>query len=205
MHTSNAGIALIKRYEGFRPRPYGPPADVWTIGYGETRGVNGSTGPWTEAYAAKQLVKRVRANYEPYVRAALRMPLNQNQFDAIVSAVYNLGPGVLARGRSLGNALRSRRDAGYNHRVAAALRLYSMPGTQFHEGLLARRNEEATLFAKPVTKHETANQRKARIWGTELAKIRLAVRKANKWTPKQKARAKDLERAIARTHATAKK
>lgn len=201
MHISNNGLALIKQYEGFRAHPYGPPADVWTIGYGETKGIGPHSGPWTEAYAAKRLVARVRANYEPYVRA-LGVRLNQHQFDAIVSAVYNLGPGVLARGRSLGDALRSRRDSGYNHRVAAALRLYSMPGTQFHEGLLARRNKEAALFAKPV---ETAKQHKVRAWESELAKLRLAVRKTNKWTPAQKNRAKSLEQAINRTHRTAKK
>lgn len=192
IHTSAKGIALIKEYEGFRPRPYGPPADVWTIGYGETRGITGHTKPWSEAYASRRLVARVRANYEPYVRA-LGIPFNGNQFDALVSAVYNLGPGVLSRGRSLGDALRSRRDSGYNRRVAAALRLYSMPGTKFHEGLLRRRNEEAKLFSTPVL---SAHARKVKKWKAELARIRVAVRKANKWTPKQKARAKALERAI---------
>lgn len=191
MHTSSSGIALIKRYEGFKSRPYQIGDGVTTIGYGETRGITMRTKPWSEEYASKKLVQRVRRDFEPYVRRF--SGLNQHQFDAIVSAVYNLGPGVLDRGRSLGAALRSRRDSGYNRRVAAALRLYSMPGTKFHEGLLRRRNEEARLFAKPVL---SAHARKVKKWKAELARIRIAVRKAKKWTPKQKARAKALERAI---------
>lgn len=199
-HVSKNGLALIKRYEGFRSHPYQLGDGVTTIGYGETRGITMRTPAWSEAHASEQLVKRVRANYEPYVRA-LGIPFNQNQFDALVSAVYNLGPGILARGKSLGNALRTRRDSGYNARVGAALRLYSMPGSVFHTGLLRRRNEEAALFAQRA---ESDKQRKVKAWESELAKIRLAVRKIGRWTPKRQERADELKRAIARTHRTAK-
>lgn len=39
MKTSNKGIDLIKKYEGFRAKAYRCPADVWTIGYGHTLNV----------------------------------------------------------------------------------------------------------------------------------------------------------------------
>lgn len=198
-HISGSGLALIKRYEGFSSRPYQLGDGVTTIGYGETHGITMRTPPWTEAYASKRLRKRVRRDYEPYVHR-LGLPLNQNQFDALVSAIYNLGPGILERGRSLGDALRTKRDAGYNERVGNALRLYSMPGTQFHEGLLRRRNEEARLFACL-----DREQRKVKRWETELAKIRLAVRRIGHWTPKRKERAAELRRAIERTHRTARR
>ena len=198
MKVSANGIALIKKYEGFRSRPYQLGDGVTTIGYGETRGITMSSGPWTEAYASKRLVRRVNRDYAPWV-TRLGLKFNQHQFDAIVSAVYNLGPGVLERGRSLGAALRSKRDAGYNRRVAAALRLYSMPGSKFHEGLLRRRNDEAALFSRPVL---SAEERKRRRLTEELARLRAVVRTRFKgdWSkaPRRQRRADSIKAWLAR-------
>lgn len=189
MHISNDGLALIKHWEGFSAKPYWLGDGRWTIGYGDTLGVTKSTGPWSEAYAARKLKRRVRANFEPYVNR-LHVHLNQHQHDAIVSLIYNLGPGVLDRGRSLGDALRSRKDAGWNARVRAAMMLYVSPGTQFEAGLTRRRREEAKLFAKPYV--SPRNRKIARLQ-SELDRIRAEVRLKFKgdWgrTPKRKARA----------------
>lgn len=191
-HISQHGLTLIEGYEGFRSCPYGPPADVWTIGYGETRGVNAKTPCVSREQAEKKLRRRIRRDYEPYIHR-LGLRLNQNQFDALVSCIYNLGPGILDRGRSLGDALREKPLKISD--VQAAIRLYDMPGTIFHEGLQKRREAEAQLFAKhaPLTKRQKRLRRLRR----ELARVNLALRE----TRKHKA---EIEAAIRRTKETAK-
>lgn len=202
-HISHHGLLLIESYEGFSSKPYQLGDGVTTIGFGETQGVTMRTGPWSRAYAEQRLKHRVRHDYEPYVHR-LGIPLTQNQFDALVSAVYNLGPGVLDRGRSLGDALRSGNKGSHAWvvRVQHALLLYSMPGTQFHQGLLRRRKEEAKLFGRaPVNRRK----RRLRRLRAELARIHAHVKLIGHWTPKRRARSVEIERTINRlTHNAAK-
>lgn len=155
----NKGLSLVKEFEGFYSRPYWDrpmpdPRAVRTIGYGTTRwkgrGIL-STDRITEPQASELL--RVQINSSQYAGAVTKVAnsigitLNQNEYDAIVSAVYNLGPGILDRGRTLGDALRSNN---WRSGVARALPVYSEPGSNVHEGLLRRRNKEVKLFKTPV-------------------------------------------------------
>lgn len=148
-HASQGIVNKIEGFEGFRSHPYQLGDGVTTIGYGETQGITMSTPPWSQAYAEQRLKARLRKDFEPYIHR-LHIPLNQHQFDALLSAIYNLGPGILDPGRSLGNALRSpnRQSRAWIKRVQAAILLYDMPGTPFHEGLKKRREWEAALFGK---------------------------------------------------------
>src|SRR4051812_33830431 len=93
--VSRNGVALIKRFEGFRSRPYRDAVGVWTIGYGETKGIGPGTNPWSETFASQRLQDRVNRDFAPYINA-LKLPLNQNQFDALASFIYNVGPGGIA-------------------------------------------------------------------------------------------------------------
>lgn len=189
MHLSKDGLALIKHYEGFSAKPYWLGDGRWTIGYGETLGVTRATKPWSEAKAARRLEVRVRRNFEPYVNRG-HWHLNQHQHDAIVSCIYNLGPGILDRGRSLGNALRSRKDAGWVARVQAAIKEYNMPGSKFEAGLTRRRAEEAKLFGQPVvSKLEAKSSRLHAELDRLRAEVRLKFQGDWKRTPKRKARA----------------
>jgi len=90
VRTGNSGIQLIKKHEGFVPRAYLCPAGVWTIGYGHTSGVmNGQviTPEIGEMYLRSDLADAENAvNRE-------RLNLTQNQFDALVSFVFNCGAG----------------------------------------------------------------------------------------------------------------
>lgn len=192
MHISSAGLALIKRFEGFRSHPYRDAVGVWTVGYGETRGV-GPNGPvLTEPQASAKLKARVRRDFEPYIHA-LGVPLNQHQFDALCSFIYNLGPGYLARGHSMGDALRAR-----NYRAAAdAFMLYDRAGGRVLEGLRRRRSEERALFLKPAKKL-SRNQRLIAAWRKKLAQLRLKVRKRGHWLKSEQALAKELEADIRR-------
>ena len=90
MKTSPKGIALIKEFEGLRLKAYKCPGGVWTIGYGHTADVKPGM-VITEAQAEEYLKADLIA-FERYLNG-LGLALNQNQFDALVSFIYNVGTG----------------------------------------------------------------------------------------------------------------
>lgn len=94
MQTSDAGIALIKRFESFCATVYRCPAGKPTIGYGHVilPGEQFSTITETEAIA---LLRRDLAIAEAAVRRLISVPLTQNQFDALLSFTFNAGEGAL--------------------------------------------------------------------------------------------------------------
>lgn len=149
MHTSPAGIALIKEYEGFYPDRYDDGTGTRTIGYGTT---DADIKPLplhvTKAQATNLLKRGLAATYEPAVNA-LQLGLNQYQFDALVSFAYNLGPHAFTTApgfQSLQHAVRVR-DLPM---IARALLLYDNPGTSVHAGLAKRRKAEHDLFLRPA-------------------------------------------------------
>ena len=90
MTTSRLGLRLIKDFEGLRLGAYLCPAGVWTIGFGHTKGVcQGQV--ITEAQACDYLVEDV-APIERLLNV-LGINFRQEQFDALVSWIFNLGEG----------------------------------------------------------------------------------------------------------------
>ena len=90
MKTSHKGIDLIKEFEGLRLKAYKCPGGVWTIGYGHTAGVKPGM-VISEAQAEEYLMADLIA-FEKHLNG-LGLALNQNQFDALVSFIYNVGTG----------------------------------------------------------------------------------------------------------------
>ena len=90
MKTSPKGIALIKEFEGLRLMAYPCPGGVWTIGYGHTAGVK--PGMVITKAQAEEYLKADLIAFERYLNG-LGLALNQNQFDALVSFIYNVGTG----------------------------------------------------------------------------------------------------------------
>lgn len=89
MRTSQRGLSLIKSFEGLRLQTYQDSVGVWTIGYGATRGVK--TGmSITKEQAERMLLNDVQ-RFEPEVLRLVKVPLNQNQWDTLMSFTYNLG------------------------------------------------------------------------------------------------------------------
>ena len=89
-HDPEAAVEFIAQWEGFEPRAYLCPAGVWTIGYGHTRGVHKGDSI-TEADARKLLLQEINqtvGRIAPFVN----VPVTQNQFVALVSLAYNVGP-----------------------------------------------------------------------------------------------------------------
>ena len=90
MKTSPKGIALIKEFEGLRLKAYKCPGGVWTIGYGHTADVK--PGMVISEAQAEEYLKADLIAFEKYLND-LRLAINQNQFDALVSFIYNVGTG----------------------------------------------------------------------------------------------------------------
>jgi lysozyme len=93
---SKEGVELIKRFEGFSGKPYKCPAGIITIGYGATFYPNGTKVAMTDKVITEQegtdLLKSMLIKFEQYVDSYCVDTLTQNQFDALVSFCYNVGP-----------------------------------------------------------------------------------------------------------------
>lgn len=94
MTTSPIGVALVKEFEGCSLKAYLCPAKKPTIGYGNTFYANGSKvkmGDTITQEQADELLKNILVSFEDIVHYRIKVPLNQNQFDALVSHTFNTG------------------------------------------------------------------------------------------------------------------
>lgn len=135
MRTGQAGINLIKQFEGCRLTAYKCPAGVWTIGYGHTAGVVPGQ-VITQAQADALLVEDL-AKYEKKVeKYSDKYHFNQNEFDALVSFAYNLGNiDQLTAGGTRSRAV-----------IAEKMLQYNKAGGKVLAGLIRRRKAERELF-----------------------------------------------------------
>ena len=145
MNPSSNCLALIKQSEGLRLAPYLCPAGVPTIGYGSTRHADGhpvklSDPPITEDEADVLLLMTLQP-YADAVNRYVQVPINQNQFDALVDFTYNLGPQAL-RTSTLLKLLNAGNYAG----AAAQFDVWVMAGKRRLTGLVERRAAERALF-----------------------------------------------------------
>ena len=139
MNTSQNGIDLIKHFEGCELKAYKCPAGVWTIGYGHIKGVQ-EGDVITEQQANEMLVEELH-EYENYVNTLVNVPLNQNQYDALVSWVYNLGSSNLQA-----STLLKVLNAGDYDNVPEQIMRWNKAGGKVLEGLTRRRQAETDLF-----------------------------------------------------------
>lgn len=86
---SEAALACIRVHEGLRLEAYRCPAGIWTIGYGHTRGVK--SGDKITVEQAERYLLLDASEAELSVNRLAAVPLMQNQLDALVSFVFNLG------------------------------------------------------------------------------------------------------------------
>lgn len=145
MKTSQKCIQLIKKFEGFSAKPYLCPAGVPTIGYGSTRDTDGKPitmqhPPITEAQAVSLLMATL-VTYEDAVNRYVKVPLNQNQFDALVDFAYNAGAKNL-----LTSTLLKKLNAGDYAGASKEFGKWVYGGTKKLNGLVKRREAERQLF-----------------------------------------------------------
>ena len=139
MKTSPKGIALIKEFEGLRLKAYLCPGGVWTIGYGHTAGVK--PGMAISEAQAEEYLKADLISFERY-RNGLGLALNQNQFDALISLIYNIGIGNFQKSTLLRKA---RINANDNSIMDEFLRWVYSKGRVL-PGLQRRRLREMKLY-----------------------------------------------------------
>jgi|TARA_A100000172_G_scaffold80509_2_gene70270 lysozyme len=139
VRTSGQGVALIKKFEGCELKAYQCSANVWTIGYGHTRGVK--EGDEISADKAEYILLEDLIEFEKYVDQLVTVSLNQDQFDALVAWTFNLGPTNLKESTML---LRLN-EAQYDD-VPAQMARWNRSGGEVLEGLNRRRKAEGLLF-----------------------------------------------------------
>lgn len=139
MKTSQAGIDLIKEFEGVRLAAYRCPAGVPTIGYGHTKGVE--MGDTVTVIEAEELLREDLEVFENGVNKLVEVPLEQHQFDALVSFAFNLGLGNLKN-----STLLRLLNQGLYTDAANQLTRWNKAGGQVLAGLVRRRSAERRMF-----------------------------------------------------------
>lgn len=144
MKISDTGIALIKNFEGFSKKAYICPAGKITIGFGHT-GKELKLGDVVTLERANQILKHDLEWAEGVVNRLVKVGLTQNQFDALVSLVFNIGEGNFAS-----SSLLKILNAGDHDAVPAQIMRWNKITVKKKKvvapGLVRRRQAEADLW-----------------------------------------------------------
>lgn len=143
--TSKAGKDLIKEFEGFRSTAYICPAGVVTVGYGTTRihGKSIQLGTTITTDEADMFLEEDLKTFEDAVNQNVRVEITQNQFDAIVAFVYNVGAGNFKK-----STLLKKVNAEDFNQAAAEFLKWNKAGGKVLKGLTRRRTAERELFLR---------------------------------------------------------
>jgi lysozyme len=145
MKTGPKGLALIKEFEGCELKAYRDAVGIWTVGFGHTAAAGApapKAGMTIMAAEAEEILKRDLAKYEKAVCGAVKVPLTQEQFDALVSFTFNVGPANL-RISTLLKKLNARDYAA----VPEQLKRWNKAGKKVLKGLTRRREAEGFLWS----------------------------------------------------------
>lgn len=143
MSINQAGIDLIKRFEGFRPTPYRDPVGILTVGYGHVvRPGEKLKCPLTEDAASAMLLQDISLR-EAWMKGTIRVPVTANQYAALVSLVFNAGTAPIA------GTLWHELNRGNYAAAAEQFLRWDHAGGKVLAGLTARRQAERALFLTP--------------------------------------------------------
>lgn len=149
MKVSKVGLNLIKKFEGFYEKAYLDVVKVPTIGYGTTKWEDGKSvklGEKITLERATTLLERQVNEHASTIKKYIKVPLNQNQFDALASFQYNLGSGILAKYPKLAEYI----NTGQLKKAADLMLEFNKAGGKVFQGLVNRRKAEVELFNKPI-------------------------------------------------------
>ena len=147
-HVSTAGINLICGFEGLKLKAYDDGVGVWTIGFGTTiypNGIKVKKGDTCTTEQAKAYMAHDLKKFESAVNSAVTVPINQNQFDALVSLTYNIGTGAFKE-----STLLKKLNAGDCRGASAQFVVWNKGGGKVMQGLVNRRAVERELFEKAL-------------------------------------------------------
>lgn len=158
MKLDTFGIAFLKSLESCRLEAYQDQAGKWTIGWGCT-GPRVKAGLRITVAAAEQLLRNALVPVESAVNAAVKVPLNRNEYTALCAFVYNVGVPKFLHGGPFGGhcTLLALLNEGASDKAADEFDKwvhYRDPQTGHElisEGLVQRRRREKELFLTPVT------------------------------------------------------
>lgn len=147
---SDAGASFIYKHESFVPHAYQDAAGNWTIGIGHLirpneQHLHNTVLSFTQAWV---LFETDLEEFEGYVRHYVRAKLNQQQFDALVSLVYNIGPGTFTAGGASSLASLINNGASEEKIKAKWLSFNRANNGQVLNGLIKRRKEEWEMYSR---------------------------------------------------------
>jgi len=150
MKLNLRGIYIVANYEGFESKPYLCPAGVPTIGYGTTRYKNGKkvtlNDPEITQEAAYSILLYFMDKVADQIRKVLTVELNDNQFSALCSLVYNIGLGNFKKS----SVLKLVNANPNSPKIGDAIKLWNKATVngkkQVLAGLVKRRESEANLY-----------------------------------------------------------
>ena len=143
MKPSQNCINLIKKFEGCHLKAYKCPAGLWTIGYGNTQWTDGKSvkeGQEISLYKAESLL----TFYVEKFASQIKINVNQNQFDALVSFAYNTGIGAFNKSTLKKMVI----DNPGNPLIKDEFLKWVAKGSSYEKGLTKRRIEESNLYFK---------------------------------------------------------
>ena len=146
MSVSNLGVDLICGFEGKRLVAYDDGVGVWTIGFGTTiypNGIKVKKGDTCTEAQAKSYMAHDLKKFEQAVNGAVTIPLNQNQFDALVSLAYNIGTNAFKN-----STLVKKLNAGDYRGAADQFDVWVNAGGKRMQGLVNRRAKEKEVFLR---------------------------------------------------------
>lgn len=151
MKTSKAGIELIKAFESLRCAAYKDAVGIWTVGYGHTGSDVKPNTQITSAHA-ELLLKADLASTEKAVEDLIKVPINQHQFDALVSFCFNVGAGAFSE-----STLRKRLNSGEDPNTVAKEEFprWNKGDGKVLEGLNRRRAQEVEVFCSSAPEIKT--------------------------------------------------
>lgn len=145
---SDRGIKTIHQFESFRANAYQDSAGVWTIGYGTIRYPNGVAVKRGDVCTKEQAEQWFRSDLkwvEQAIAKNVKVTLNQNQYDALCSFIYNLGEGNFVK-----STLLRYLNSGDYIGASGQFGRFVNAGGKFVQGLANRRAMEVELFNTPV-------------------------------------------------------
>jgi len=179
MRTSKNGLEFIARWEGVVLHPYMDVASLWTIGVGhlirpgdcfssisndkvkELLASKDRDHPYAELLITREEALDILAedvtDVESYLNAYITVPLNQDQYDALVSFGFNCGPGVFKTSGAC-KALNAGDYEKFPEKLLDWSKVRVNGSLQVNKGLLARRKAEGELFSKQSLRPEDPHE-----------------------------------------------
>jgi len=170
LKTSKKGLEHIIKWEGLVLKSYICPAGKPTIGVGHVILPGENYQEITKEQALKILAKDVQ-RFENAIKKHITTPLNQNQFDALVSFIFNTGEGGIIN-TGLQRAINSRNFDSVPKKLEEWSRFRVGGVLRINKGLLNRRKSEGQLFMDPMTipKLELTTQEAVYEWTPDILK-----------------------------------